>query len=71
MSRYGRLAYVSSYGFSDVEAGLPAGTDTVWRLYSMTKPVTSMAAMMLYEEGGFDFTDPVSSFIPSFADVPV
>src|SRR5580704_6582574 len=71
VSRYGRLAYVSSYGSSDVEAGLPAGTDTMWRLYSMTKPVTSVAAMMLYEEGGFELTDPVSAFIPSFADVRV
>src|SRR5580704_11878358 len=71
VSRYGRLAYVSSYGSSDVEAGRPAGTDTVWRLYSMTKPITSVAAMILYEEGGFELTDPVSSFIPSFADVRV
>ena len=71
VSRHGRLAYVSSYGSSDVEAGRPAGTDTVWRLYSMTKPITSVAAMILYEEGGFELTDPVSSFIPSFADVRV
>ncbi len=71
VSRRGRLAYVSSYGSSDVEAGRPASTDTVWRLYSMTKPITSVAAMILYEEGGFELTDPVSSFIPSFADVRV
>jgi CubicO group peptidase (beta-lactamase class C family) len=71
VSRRGRLAYVSSYGSRDVEAGRPAETDTVWRLYSMTKPITSVAAMMLYEEGGFELTDPVSSYIPSFADVRV
>ncbi len=71
LSRHGRLAYVSAYGSRDVEAGLPAETDTVWRIYSMTKPVTSVAAMMLYEEGGFELTDPVSSFIPSFAGVRV
>ena len=71
VSRHGRLAYVSGYGSRDVEAGLPASTDTVWRIYSMTKPITSVAAMMLYEEGGFELTDPVSSFIPSFADVRV
>ncbi len=46
-------------------------TDTIWRIYSMTKPVTSVAAMMLYEEGAFELTDPVSDFIPSFADVRV
>ncbi len=62
---------MSSYGSRDVEAGLPAETDTVWRVYSMTKPITSVAAMMLYEEGGFELTDPVSSYIPSFADVRV
>ena len=39
--------------------------DTLWRIYSMTKPVTSVAAMMLYEEGAFELTDPVSKFIPS------
>jgi CubicO group peptidase (beta-lactamase class C family) len=71
VSRYGRLAYVASYGSRDVEAGMPVETDTVWRLYSMTKPVTSVAAMMLYEEGAFELTDPVSAFIPSFADVRV
>jgi CubicO group peptidase (beta-lactamase class C family) len=46
-------------------------TDTLWRIYSMTKPITSVAAMMLYEEGGFELTDPVSRFIPSFADARV
>jgi CubicO group peptidase (beta-lactamase class C family) len=71
VSRYGRLAYLATYGSRDVEAGLAAETDTVWRLYSMTKPVTSVAAMMLYEQGGFELNDPVSRFIPSFADVRV
>jgi CubicO group peptidase (beta-lactamase class C family) len=71
VSRYGRRAHVSAYGSRDVEAGLPAETDTVWRIYSMSKPVTSVAAMMLHEEGGFELTDPVSSFIPSFAAVRV
>jgi hypothetical protein len=40
VSRHGRLAYVTGYGSRDVEAGLPASTDTVWRIYSMTKPIT-------------------------------
>ncbi len=71
VSRHGRLAYVSSYGSRDTEAGLPAEPDTLWRIYSMTKPVTSVAAMMLYEEGAFELTNPVSEFIPSFADVRV
>ena len=71
VSRHGKLAHVSTYGQRDLEAGLPVEADTLWRIYSMTKPITSVAAMMLYEEGGFELSDPVSSFIPSFADVRV
>jgi CubicO group peptidase (beta-lactamase class C family) len=71
VSRRGRLAHVSCYGSRDIEAGLPVEPDTLWRIYSMTKPVTSVAAMMLYEEGAFELTDPVSAFIPAFADVRV
>jgi len=71
VSRHGRLAHVSCHGSRDVEAGLPVEPDTLWRIYSMTKPVTSVAAMMLYEEGAFELTDPVSAFIPSFAGVRV
>ncbi len=71
VSRHGKLAYVASCGQRDLEAGLPVTTDTVWRIYSMSKPITSVAAMILYEEGAFELTDPVSKFIPSFADVRV
>jgi CubicO group peptidase (beta-lactamase class C family) len=69
--RYGRLAHVARAGSRDLEAGLPVTDDTLWRIYSMTKPVTSVAAMILYEEGRLALTDPVSAFIPSFADVRV
>ncbi|MBO0807886.1 MAG: beta-lactamase family protein [Actinobacteria bacterium] len=71
VSRRGKLAHVSWYGSRDLEAGLPVEPDTLWRIYSMTKPVTSVAAMMLWEEGRFELTDPVSRFIPSFAGVRV
>jgi CubicO group peptidase (beta-lactamase class C family) len=71
VSRHGRLAYVARYGSRDLEAGLPVTDDTVWRLYSMTKPITSVAVMMLLEDGTLSLTDPVSAFIPSFADVRV
>ncbi len=71
VSRYGRLAYVARNGFRDLEAGLPVTDDTIWRTYSMTKPVVSVAVMMLQEEGRLALTDPVSAFIPSFADVRV
>ena len=71
VSRYGQTAHVSCYGSRDAENGLPAEPDTLWRIYSMSKPVTSVAAMMLYEQGAFQLTDPVSRFIPSFAGVRV
>jgi CubicO group peptidase (beta-lactamase class C family) len=71
VARHGRLAHVSTYGQRDLEAGLPVEPDTLWRIYSMTKPITSVAAMMLYEEGGFQLTDPVSRYLPAFADARV
>src|ERR1700760_175843 len=70
-SRHGKLASTASSGQRDAEAGLPVEADTLWRIYSMTKPVTSVAAMMLYEEGAFELTDPVSRFIPAFKDMRV
>ena len=71
VARDGQIAHLTTYGQRDVEAGLPVETDTLFRIYSMTKPVTSVAAMMLYEEGAFELKDPVSKFIPSFADLRV
>src|SRR3954452_15714289 len=70
-ARRGQIAHLSTYGMRDVEAGAPIELDTLFRVYSMTKPITSVAAMMLYEEGGFELKDPVSTFIPSFADTKV
>jgi CubicO group peptidase (beta-lactamase class C family) len=55
----------------DKEASLPVELDTLFRIYSMTKAITSVAAMMLYEEGAFELKDPVSRFIPAFADTKV
>jgi len=69
--RHGRLAHVARCGSRDLEAELPVTDDTVWRIFSMTKPVTSVAAMMLYEEGALALTDPVSAFIPKFAETRV
>ena len=69
--RHGRLAHVARAGSRDLEAGRPVETDTLWRIYSMTKPITSVAAMILYEDGKLALTDPVSAFIPSFGDVRV
>lgn len=68
VARRGRVVHLSHYGVSDLDTGRPVADDTIWRIYSMTKPITSVAAMMLYERGAFELTDPVSKFIPEFAD---
>ncbi len=71
VSRRGQVAHLSSYGLRDRERALPVEADTIWRLASMTKPVTSVAAMMLYEEGAFELKDPVARWIPAFGNVRV
>ena len=71
VTRRGQVVHLGTYGRRDVEGSKPVEIDTIFRLYSMTKPVTSVAAMMLYEEGGFELKDPVSRYIPSFGDVRV
>jgi hypothetical protein len=71
VSRGGHVVHLSTYGERDKEAGLPIELDTIFRMYSMTKPVTSVAAMMLYEQGAFELKDPVGRYIPSFDDVRV
>jgi CubicO group peptidase (beta-lactamase class C family) len=68
VTRRGVVVHASSYGHRDVAAGLPMTTDTLFRIYSMTKPVTTVAAMMLYEEGAFDLLDPLSAYLPAFAE---
>jgi CubicO group peptidase (beta-lactamase class C family) len=71
ITRGGKVAYVNTIGHRDVAAGLPAETDTIWRIYSMTKPITSVAALMLHEEGALSLTDPVAKHIPAFADARI
>jgi CubicO group peptidase (beta-lactamase class C family) len=71
VARRGRVVHLSHYGLADVEEGRPVVDDTIWRIYSMTKPITSVAAMMLVEQGAMQLTDPVSRYIPAFADVRV
>jgi CubicO group peptidase (beta-lactamase class C family) len=66
VSRGGKIAHLETYGQRD-ETGAPIEVDTLFRMYSMTKPVTAVAAMICYEEGLFDLSDPVSELIPSFA----
>jgi CubicO group peptidase (beta-lactamase class C family) len=57
VSRGGKIVHVTTYGDRDKEAGLPVELDTLWRIYSMTKPITSVAAMMLHEEGAFELKE--------------
>jgi len=66
IAREGKLVDVHAVGFLDVEKQIPMKTDAIFRIASMTKPVTSVAIMMLYEEGKLLLTDPVSKFIPAF-----
>jgi CubicO group peptidase (beta-lactamase class C family) len=71
VSRHGKRVHSSTYGLRDVEAGLPVEQDTLWRIYSMTKPVTAVVAMQLYEEGAFSLNDEVARFLPAFGDLRV
>ncbi|NUT42634.1 MAG: beta-lactamase family protein [Thermoactinospora sp.] len=71
VSRRGQIAHLSTYGSRDLASGAPVERDTLFRIYSMSKPITSVAAMMLYEEGALELTDPVSRYIPAFADARV
>ncbi|MGO9198910.1 MAG: serine hydrolase domain-containing protein [Acidimicrobiales bacterium] len=71
VSRAGEVAHFATHGSRDTGRELPIEADTVYRIYSMTKPITSVAAMMLYEEGRFDLSDPVSKYLPEFSDVGV
>ena len=69
--RNDRLAWFETCGYRDVETKRAVEPDTIYRIYSMTKPITTVAALMLYEEGCFQLDDPVAKFIPSFADTRV
>jgi CubicO group peptidase (beta-lactamase class C family) len=71
VARSGSVVHLESFGMQDIEAHEPMAPDTIFRLYSMTKPITSVALMMLYERGLFHLTDPVSRFIPGFKKVKV
>ena len=71
IARRGRIAWTGHTGSRDVDAGIDYTPETLVRIYSMTKPVTSTALMMLYEQGLVHLDDPVSQFIPGFADVEV
>ena len=71
IAREGKLVHFEKCGTQDVASATPIEFDTIFRIYSMTKPITSIAVMMLYEEGHFQLGTPVSEFIPAFKDMQV
>jgi CubicO group peptidase (beta-lactamase class C family) len=71
ISRHGKIVHFNAAGYADVGKGRRLQPDSIFRIYSMTKPVTSTALMMLYEEGRFQLTDPVMKYIPEFANLRV
>lgn len=71
IARQGRVAYEEAYGWADIERREPMSSDAVFRIYSMTKPVLAVGALRLMEEGRLGLEDPVSRYIPAFADVRV
>jgi CubicO group peptidase (beta-lactamase class C family) len=68
VARHGQVAYLDSRGMADEAAGRPIAPDDIFRIYSMSKPIVSAAAMALYEEGLFQLDDPVARYLPEFGD---
>ena len=71
VARNGKIAHISAVGYQDVEQEIPMKTNTLFRIYSMTKPIASTALMMLYQDNQFQLNDPLSKFIPEFKDLHV
>jgi CubicO group peptidase (beta-lactamase class C family) len=69
--RRGNVGYFETWGMGDKEAAAPMREDAIFRIFSMTKAVTGVAAMMLFEEGAFTLADPISSFMPEFRDMRI
>src|SRR5436190_12026722 len=71
IARGGRVGYAEAFGWRDREGGAPMTADAIFRVASMTKPITSVAAMMLAEEGRLEIAAPVSQYLPEFAKLTV
>ena len=71
VARKGKVVHFSSLGERDVEEGAPMRHDAIFRIASMTKPIASVALMMLYEEGHFQLRDPIAKWLPEFRDMQV
>ncbi len=71
VARNGKIVFLETVGMQDIEAGIPLRPDTIMRVASMTKAVTTVSAMMLYEQGLFRVNDPISNYLPEFSDMKV
>src|SRR5215471_20337281 len=71
IARHGKVVHLDAYGKADLASGRATRADDIFRMYSMTKPITSTALLMLFEEGKFQLTDPLSKYFPAFADAKV
>ena len=71
IARRGKIAYFESFGVQDIEKKDPMQKDSIFRIYSMTKPIVSVAAMTLWEEGRFFLSDPVAKYLPEFKDMKI
>lgn len=71
VARHGQVVHEKAYGYANREAGRPVTPDSLFRLYSMTKPITSVALLKLYERGLFHLSDPLDRYIPEFSDLKV
>src|SRR3974390_1065502 len=71
IARRGQIGYFESFGQRDPASGAPMAKDSIFRIYSMTKPIVSVAAMMLWEEGRFLLNDPIDRYLPELADLKV
>ena len=71
VARRGKIVHFETIGMRDIENKKPIEPDTIFRIYSMSKPITSVAVMMLYEKGHFQLDTPVSKFIPEFENMKV
>ncbi|HEX3180411.1 MAG TPA: serine hydrolase domain-containing protein [Beijerinckiaceae bacterium] len=71
IARQGKLGFLEAFGVQDPASGAPMQIDSIFRIYSMTKPVVSVAIMMLVEEGRLFLADPLSKYVPAFADPKV
>jgi CubicO group peptidase (beta-lactamase class C family) len=71
VARKGKVVHVEGVGYRDREAEAPMSEDTIFRIYSMTKPITAVAALTLWEQGKFQMNDPVSKYLPELANLKV